>query len=178
MSGPETPLPPPRSTSSDTYRVSMVCLGNICRSPMAAVVLDAQLRARGIAEEVVVSSAGTGDWHVGLPADPRTLAALRRRGYDGHDHRAQQITSPMIASQDLVLAMDEANLADLRSLSDPADHTRIRMLRTFDPQPSPDATVPDPYFGDETDFEHALDLVETACHALADQLHAAVSVAR
>ena len=82
-------LPFPRESGAP-YRVCLVCLGNICRSPMAEAVLRAELAAAGLDRAVVVDSAGTGDWHVGGPMDPGARSALARRGYDGSAHRARQ----------------------------------------------------------------------------------------
>ena len=92
------------------YRICLVCLGNICRSPMAETVLRAELAAAGLDGVVVVDSAGTGDWHVGGAMDRGAQAALARRGYDGSTHRARQFRPSWLAQRDLVLAMDARNL--------------------------------------------------------------------
>src|ERR1700752_4600551 len=84
------PLPPPREPGAP-YRVCLVCLGNICRSPMAEIVLRAELAAAGLGGAVTVDSAGTGAWPRGEPMDPGARAALARCGYDGSSHRARQI---------------------------------------------------------------------------------------
>ena len=109
-------LPPPRNASGP-YRVCCVCLGNICRSPMAEVVLRAQLAEAGLGERVIVDSAGTGDWHVGHRMNPPARAQLERRGYDGSAHRARQFDASWLAGRDLVLAMDASNFANLRLLA-------------------------------------------------------------
>ena len=109
-------LPSPREPGAP-YRVCLVCLGNICRSPMAETVLRAELAAAGLDGAVVVDSAGTGDWHVGDAMNSGAQAALARRGFDGSSHRARQIQPSWLARRDLVLAMDARNLADLRRMA-------------------------------------------------------------
>src|SRR6202000_3058392 len=129
MSVPDAALPPPRRPGSP-YTVCLVCLGNICRSPMAEVVLRAELAEAGLAEAVTVDSAGTGDGHIGHPMDRRAQAELGRRGYDGSAHRARQIDSSWLPDRDLFLAMDRRNLADLRRMAAQAGipATRVRRL--------------------------------------------------
>ena len=120
-------LPSPREPGAP-YRVCLVCLGNICRSPMAETVLRAELAAAGLDGAVVVDSAGTGDWHVGDAMDPGARAALASRGFDGSAHRARQFQPSWLARRDLILAMDARNLADLRRMArDPGDD-RIRLF--------------------------------------------------
>jgi protein-tyrosine phosphatase len=169
-------LPPPRRPGQP-YRVCLVCLGNICRSPMAESVLRARLARAGLGGAVEVDSAGTGDWHVGNRMDSRARAELARRGYDGTLHRARQIAPSWLAERDLVLAMDRQNLADLRRMAgdDPAGRDRIRLLRSFDPRSGPDAEVPDPYYGEGASFGMVLDLVEAAADGLAAELSAALA---
>ena len=110
------PLPPARHPGRP-YRVCCVCLGNICRSPMAEVVLRDQVARAGLDGRIVVDSAGTGDWHVGGPMEREARAQLTRRGYDGEAHRARQFDRSWLPELDLVLAMDAGNLRDLRALA-------------------------------------------------------------
>jgi protein-tyrosine phosphatase len=168
-------LPPPRDPARP-YRIFLICLGNICRSPMAEAVLRAELDRAGLGRAVTVDSAGTGDWHIGNRMDRRARAELARRGYDGAPHRARQVEPPWLAQRDLVLAMDRHNLADLRRMAgdDPAERARIRLLRSFDPRSGPDAEVPDPYDGRTASFGTVLDLIEAAARGLAAQLAAAL----
>ncbi|HEY1119305.1 MAG TPA: low molecular weight protein-tyrosine-phosphatase, partial [Acidimicrobiales bacterium] len=120
----------------------MVCLGNICRSPMADVVLAERLADAGLDDRVSVGSSGTGGWHVGDPMDRRAAATLTAAGYDATRHRARQWGSGEDAdAADLVLAMDAQNLADLGGPTD-----RVRLFRDFDPV-DPGSDVPDPYYG-------------------------------
>lgn len=154
------------------YRVCMVCLGNICRSPMAASVLRAKLEAAGLGKEVVVDSAGTGDWHIGSDADHRARAALIARGY-ADAHSARQFVPRHYDDYDLVLAMDAANLRDLRRIApDPEIGARVRMLRSYDPKAAADLEVPDPYFGGADGFDLVLDQLERACDGLVRELRA------
>ena len=151
------------------YRICFVCLGNICRSPIAEVVMRSMLADRGLTDRVEISSAGTGDWHIGECADKRTLAVLAKHGYDGSQHRARQFTREAFDSCELVIAMDSDNLAALRELVPDADAGQVRLLREFDP----DATgtdVPDPYYGGDAGFEEVLAMVEAACAGLLDWL--------
>jgi protein-tyrosine phosphatase len=168
-------VPPPREASGP-YRVGLVCLGNICRSPMAEVVLRAELERAGLSGRVEVDSAGTGDWHLGDPMDPRARAELARRGYDGARHRARQFEPSWFRGYDLVVAMDQSNLARLRRMApDPQAAERTVLLRRFDPaaagrRHAHDLEVPDPYEGGPEEYALVFDLVQPAARGLADQL--------
>ncbi|BAN47881.1 low molecular weight protein-tyrosine-phosphatase [Metapseudomonas resinovorans] len=145
-------------------RVLFVCLGNICRSPTAEGVLRHKLREAGLLEQVQVDSAGTGDWHVGKAPDARTRVAAQRRGYDLSQLRARQVSVEDFGGFDLILAMDESNLANLRSLNPGKSVAEVDLfLRRYQLQLD---EVPDPYYGGEDGFEAVLDLVEQACDAL------------
>ncbi len=162
-------LPPPRGRP---YRVCLVCLGNICRSPIAAVVLASRVADEGLPVEV--DSAGTGSWHIGEPADRRALTALRRAGYDGDAHRARQFDSSWFAARDLVLALDTTNRDDLLALAPDEDaRRRVRLLRSFDPDAAAgDLAVPDPYWGDARSFDETLAVVRPAVDGLVGELRA------
>jgi protein-tyrosine phosphatase len=166
-------LPKPRDPHRP-YRICVVCLGNICRSPMAEVILRDKLAAAGLARKVEVDSAGTGDWHLGEAMDPGARAELSRRGYDGSGHEARQIQPSWLADYDLILAMDCANLASLQRMaagdSEVAD--RIRLMRSFDPAAAGQSEVPDPYNGGPEEYAQVFDLVEPAARGLASQLAA------
>ena len=168
--GHESLLPEPRRSGAP-YRIDLVCLGNICRSPMADVILTEQLaRRRGAGPDVEVVSSGTGDWHAGNPMDRRAAALLTAHGYDAKLHRAQQFESSWLAGSDLVLAMDEDNLADLRSFPD-VDDGRVRLFRDFDPHAQDgDRSVPDPYYGGDDGFEAVLAIIERTCAHLVELL--------
>jgi protein-tyrosine phosphatase len=151
-----------------TYRVCLVCMGNICRSPMAEVVLRQTLENRGLGGLVTVESAGTGGWHVGDPMDERALEILSQHGYDGSAHRARQFTKDWFDRYDLVLAMDRDNLSNLRRLARPG--VEVRLLRSFDPAAPEGAEVPDPYYGGPEGFEEVLELVESASEGVAKHI--------
>jgi protein-tyrosine phosphatase len=165
--------PAPRHPSG-TYQIGLVCLGNICRSPMAEVVLRAELDRTGLSGRVAVDSSGTGDWHLGEPMDPQARAELSRHGYDGVGHQARQFQPSWFDRYDLVLAMDGSNLARLRRMApdrDAADRTVLFL--SFDPAgagPSGDLEVPDPWGGGPEEYALVFDLVQAAARGLADQL--------
>jgi protein-tyrosine phosphatase len=146
----------------------MVCLGNICRSPMAEVLVKAELAAAGLADRVSVQSAGTGDWHVGGPMDRRARAELAARGFDGAGHRARQIGPGWVDRFDLLVAMDASNLRNLRAMAGGADE-RIRLFRSFDPKAPAGAQVPDPYGGGPGEFAVVFEMMQAAaCGLVAD----------
>jgi protein-tyrosine phosphatase len=172
-----TPAPPelPQARqASGPYKICLVCLGNICRSPMAEVVLRDELARAGLAGAVSVDSAGTGDWHLGEPMHGPARAELARRGYDGSAHRARQIQPAWVAGYDLLVAMDRKNLASLRRMAPPRDAARVRLLRSFDPALAGDdpydGEVPDPYGAPQEHYARALDLVLAGARGLARQL--------
>jgi len=149
-------------------RVLFVCLGNICRSPTAEGVLRHQLAEAGLAEVIHVASAGTGDWHVGNPPDSRTCRAAQSRGYDLSTQRAQQVSVADFTRYDLILAMDESNLAHLRAMRPGHASAELDLfLRRYDGAVD---EVPDPYYGGEQGFEQVLDLIEAACRGLVIEL--------
>lgn len=155
------------------FSIMMVCLGNICRSPIAAAVLRAKLAAAGRGD-VLVDSSGTGDWHVGEPADGRARSTLRAAGYDD-THTARQFRAEDVTSYDLVLVMDEANLRDVTAMAPSANN--VRKFRSFDPAATnPDAglagipDVPDPYYGGADGFIEVLAMVERTGDAIVEAL--------
>jgi len=149
----------------------MVCLGNICRSPMAEAVASAMVEQAGLAG-VVVESFGTAGYHAGERADPQADAALRRRGWPAGTHRARQIRPADLVALDLVLCADRANLAAVQRLAGTgAGRPTIELLRSYDPDVIPgDDEIPDPWGGTDADFDRALDLIEQACRGLVGQL--------
>jgi protein-tyrosine phosphatase len=155
-----TALPPPREPGR--YRIAVVCLGNICRSPVAEVILSSRIAGVGLADQVEVTSSGTGTWHLGEAMDARAASTLTAAGYDGSRHAAQKFDPGSLAGLDLVLAMDGSNLADIRAtladLTD-ADADRVRLFRDFDPD-EPGGDVPDPFYGGDAGFEEVLTMVE------------------
>jgi protein-tyrosine phosphatase len=151
-------------------------MGNICRSPTAEIVMRSRLADAGLADRVVVDSAGTTAWHVGNPADERSVETMRAHGYDGDTHLARQFDPAWFASRDLVIAMDGKNLQSLRWLAQPADVAKIIRLRSFDPaSQGGDLDVPDPYYGGPDGFDTVLALIEAACDGLLAYVVAALA---
>lgn len=168
------------SMSPEPYRITVVCLGNICRSPMGEAVLRDRIEAAGLADRVVVDSAGTGDWHIGHPADPRAHTTLIDAGYE-LDHRARQINPTWMAEIDLLLAMDESNYRNLEIMLEesglsPEQRPALRMMRSYDPNlrelpaTHADLAVPDPYFGEADGFLESLTMIEKAADGIVDGL--------
>jgi protein-tyrosine phosphatase len=138
----------------------MICMGNICRSPIAEHVMRKKAEDAGL--DVHVESAGTGGWHAGEPADHRAQQVLSDNGYT-HTHRAQQITPAWLSSFDYLIVMDDNNLESLCRVARADDHHKIALLRSFDEQAHGGAEVPDPYYGTRKDFDDVLEMVERAC---------------
>lgn len=153
--------------AKDSLHVMMVCLGNICRSPMAAAVLAT--RAREISSKsIAVSSSGTSAWHVGQGANPPSQRAWEKAGYR-HEHLASQISPERIADADLVLVMDRSNLHNVMAIANKNDQKKIFLLRTFDSSAEHDE-VPDPYGMADGAFEEVLGMVERAVDGLLSAL--------
>ncbi|GAA4142418.1 MULTISPECIES: low molecular weight protein-tyrosine-phosphatase [Streptomyces] len=149
-----------------TYRVCFVCTGNICRSPMAEFVFRARVAEAGLEDLVEVDSAGTGGWHEGEGADPRTVTVLRENGYEA-EHTARQFDPSWFGRRDLVVALDAGHLRALRRLAPTErDAEKVRLLRSYDPAADDDLDVPDPYYGGPEGFDACLEMVEAASHGL------------
>ncbi|WP_166345469.1 low molecular weight protein-tyrosine-phosphatase [Phytoactinopolyspora limicola] len=157
--------------SSLPVKICIVCAGNICRSPIAEAVLAARLAENGLDDQVVVESAGTGGWHAGEPADPRAVRTLHANGYDGSRHRARQFRPSWFDEFDLVLALDNSNLADLERLApDEPARSKLRLFRSYAPDATGDLDVPDPYYGGDSGFALVLSLVEESVAGLITHL--------
>ena len=139
-------------------RILVVCLGNICRSPMGQGVIEKRADEAGI--EVQVDSAGLGSWHIGAPPNPRGLKVAAARGYDNSRQRARQVEPADFSAFNLILAMDASNVEELNRRRPAGATARIRLFH-----PS-GRDIPDPYYGDLPDYEHALDLIEEAADDL------------
>jgi protein-tyrosine phosphatase len=146
-------------------RILFVCLGNICRSPTAEGVLRDLLTREAPQLAVEVDSAGTGDYHIGAPPDPRSQRAALRRGIDLSALRARQVSAKDFWRFDWILAMDEDNMRDLEAIRPTGSQARLQLFLDFAPPPHPDA-VPDPYLGDARGFERVLDLTTAAARGL------------
>ncbi len=152
-----------------SVRVLLVCMGNICRSPMAEGLLRLRLLGRELPLPVEIDSAGTHGYHEGAPPDTRAQAAALRRGADISVLRGRRVTVADFERFDLVLAMDDENLAALRELSAGEHHPKVRLLLEF-AEGTGGRSVPDPYYGGMVGFERVLDLVEEAMPGLIDEL--------
>jgi protein-tyrosine phosphatase len=148
--------------------ILFVCLGNICRSPTAEGVLRHLIIEEAPELNVEIDSAGTGDYHVGDPPDPRTQRAARRRGIDLSGLRARRVVPGDFSKFDLILAMDRQNLRDLTSLRPAASTARLRLFMEYASDSC--LEVPDPYYGDESAFERILDLTTLAARGLVAEL--------
>ncbi len=139
-------------------RILVVCLGNICRSPMGQGVIEQRASQAGLAVEV--DSAGLGSWHIGDPPNPRGLKAASARGYDNSHQRARQVRASDFHDFDLILGMDADNIAGLERLRPAGARAEVRL---FHPSGQ---DIPDPYYGGQPDYENALDLIEEAVRDL------------
>ena len=150
-----------------------VCLGNICRSPTAEGVMRSLVAEAGMDQQVEIDSAGTGGWHVGSSPDERATAAAAAQGVT-LEGRARRIEAEDFERFDLILAMDAANLRDLRAIAGSAGaREKVRLLREFDPNSAhPELDVPDPYYGGEEGFGTVLSLVRDACEGLLAEIRA------
>ena len=149
-------------------RIVFVCLGNICRSPMAEGVFAAQAALNGLGD-VEIDSAGTGDWHIGSAPDERAIAAANNRGIDISGLRARQFMLEDFERFDIIAAMDGANVAKLRSIATPETAGKVRLFLDY-ARDLPVREVPDPYYGGAEGFESVLDLLEIGSLGLVDHI--------
>lgn len=173
------PVPVPHNEgmprSAQPFRVAFVCTGNICRSPMAEIVFRDCAERAGLGAYVASTSSGTGDWHVGERADARTIAALRRRGFDGEHHRARQFTLEDFDGNDLIVALDRSHERILSNWArTPDDTDKLALLLSFDAAGAGSLDVPDPYYGGPEMFDEVLAMIVSASRALFRQLEPAI----
>lgn len=158
------------------FRVMTVCTGNICRSPMAQVVLAQRFAEAGLGDVVEVDSTGISDEEHGNPIDPRARRALAAHGYDVPAHRARRIRRDEVAQRDLLIAMTASHARALRALApDDAAAARVRMMRSFDPAapvggPEHLLDVDDPWYGDQAGFEVTLAEIEAAADGVVEHV--------
>lgn len=146
--------------------VCFVCLGNICRSPIAEGILNKLISDAGLRGRVRVDSCGTGGWHKGERADKRARDTAGKRGYELNSV-ARQITANDFITHDLLIGMDQTNIRDMQGLApDPKSKLKIKLLRDYDQLSPKGAEVPDPYYGNLEEFGRVFDLIETACKGL------------
>lgn len=151
------------------HRLLFVCLGNICRSPMAEGAFRRVAAAEGVLDRFEIDSAGLGDWHVGQAPDDRAQRAAGQRGIDISEQSARQVSREDFARFDLLLAMDGSNYDDLTQFAPKSKRHKIRRFLDFAPHAGTE-DVPDPFFGEAEGFDHALDLIEEAARGLLAEL--------
>ena len=155
-------------------KVLFVCLGNICRSPTADGIFRHLVEEAGLADQVLIDSAGTGDWHIGHAPDQRTAEKALLRGYDLSMLRARQVAADDYSTFDYILAMDQQNLADMQSQC-PASHQHKLDLFLNYATDTDVRAVPDPYYGGPEGFDRVLDLVEAGCQGLLAHIEASMT---
>lgn len=154
--------------AQESLKVLMVCLGNICRSPTAHGVLSKLIERQKLYDFLVVDSAGIGSWHLGETPDKRSISAAKDRGYDISNIVARQVGTVDFAKFDYLLAMDRNNLRDLNELCPEEYKDKLGLLLEFGSLSEMD--VPDPFYGECSDFEFVLDLVEDACEGFLEHV--------
>jgi low molecular weight protein-tyrosine phosphatase len=158
--------------TSPVTSVLFVCLGNICRSPLAEGVFRRLVVERGLESSFRVESAGTGAWHVGEPPDDRSAEVARRHGVSLDGHQARRVRSPDFTEFDHLVAMDRENLRTLERLQDEVGGAAsLSLLRDHDPEPG-DGEVPDPYYGGADGFDDVFRMIRRSAEALLDHLEA------
>ena len=159
-----------KASTGEPLRVLFVCMGNICRSPMAEAVMRDLVRDAGLAASIEVDSAGTSGWHIGDSPDTRALDAAVKRGVH-MSHRGRQFTRADFGVFDVVLVMDLENRTELLRLAPNGDEAaKVRLLRGFDPDAQSAIEIADPYYGAAQDFDRVLDEIFSSCRGLLDHL--------
>ncbi|MGB3413370.1 MAG: low molecular weight protein-tyrosine-phosphatase [Microbacteriaceae bacterium] len=157
------------------FRICFVCTGNICRSPMAEVIFQQLAKDAGLSHRLAITSAGTGDWHVGEPADPRTVESLQKAGLDGSRHRAKQFETSWFDDLDLVIVFDRSQERVLKhwAVTEERQH-KVKLLLSFDAEYYQDGDVPDPYYSEPDFFDEVRNSIERACRNLFHQIKPAL----
>lgn len=158
------------------FNILFVCMGNICRSPSAEGIFIHQLKQSAMKNRITTDSAGTHGFHVGHPPDKRAVATAARFGVDIGQLRSRKINSSDFDEFDLIIAMDEENLSNLREIQPKNSRARLQLMLEYLPdqvgKPGGIAEVPDPYYGDVEDFEYMYSLLEPASAALLKSIEA------
>ena len=149
-------------------KVLFVCLGNICRSPLAEAIFKHKLRERGLTSKIEADSCGSANYHIGDSPDPRTIANAKKNGVT-IDHCGRQLSVDDIESFDYILAMDSSNFTNIhRLLKDEKHKPKIQMMRDYDPKGKGD--VPDPYYGGEKNFQEVFEILDRTMDGFLDKL--------
>ena len=152
-----------------TIGVLFICLGNICRSPLAEGVFRHLVAARGLDDRFHIDSAGTGGWHVGEPPDPRSVDVARAHGIE-LTSTGRQVSADDMSDFDVLVVMDQQNKRDVGHLQELyGDSARLVLLREFEPQ-APSLDVPDPYYGGPDGFDRVYEMVHRSCEGLLAEL--------
>ncbi len=155
---------------NSTVEACFVCLGNICRSPLAQGVFETLVKKEGLQNRIIISSAGVGNWHVGDPPDSRMQQTAREHGIHLNS-RARQFQGSDFKRMDMVLAMDHSNLSALEQMRPTSElHDKLFLFRSFDPEHNDNLEVPDPYYGGDKGFETVYQIVERTCPKVLDHL--------
>lgn len=149
--------------------VLFVCMGNICRSPLAHGLFEAMVAKEGLSEMIVVDSAGTHAYHVGNPPDPRSQETALRHGIDLSGQRARRVAQPDFERFDYILAMDRDNYSLLADSCPDEQRHKLSLFLEFAPE-LPEREVPDPYYGGASGFEQVYNLVEAASRGLLEEI--------
>ena len=158
------------TATDEKVRVLFVCLGNICRSPLAEGVFRRVVEEHGLADLFEIESAGTGHWHIGEPPDERMRQTARSKGLSIDEQRARQFAEEDLAHFDHIFVMDKENLNDVLYFDqDERYGGKVRLFREFDPEPG-DYQVPDPYFGGARGFDNVYDIVDRTSRMLLHRL--------
>lgn len=155
-------------------KVLFVCLGNICRSPLAEGIFNHKIREKGLENEFSADSCGTADYHIGDPPDPRTVRNARKNGIELR-HACRQFSAHDFTNFDLIIPMDHNNKAQILSFETAAGSSnKVRMMREFDTKDK-GAAVPDPYYGGEKQFQEVFDILNRSIDGLLDDLTGATT---
>ena len=148
-------------------RILFVCLGNICRSPLAEALFVHKITARGLHHEFEVDSCATSNYNTGDGPDHRTLKNALRNGVT-MNHVARQMVREDFQYFDRILVMDRQNLKNTHAFSEPVQHGKIMMMRSYDPEGEGD--VPDPYYGGEAEFQEVFEILDRSIEGLLNDL--------
>lgn len=150
--------------------VLFVCLGNICRSPLAEGIFTDLADHRGLADRFRIDSCGTGGWHAGNPPDPRAVLVAAKNGLDITHLRARKFDPRRDPIDfDWLIVMDRSNHDDVLAMGTPSD--KVRLMRSFDPTLNAPSDVPDPYYGGDDGFDKVYAMLTRACEGMLDEIH-------
>ena len=147
-------------------KVLMVCLGNICRSPLA----EGLLKSKVDTSQIYVTSAGTGHWHVGEQPDPRSIAVAKKNGLNITDQRGRQFQADDFNEFDYIFVMDNSNKEDVLKLAKDDEHRKKVQLILEEIFPGENVDVPDPYYGGDSGFDNVYDMLDEACEKIANRI--------